>query len=110
MKPRKEATPVSKLVPIMLTLLEKQGLAVVLLGFTIGWVSGWIPFRLCEPQVVQGQVIQAMERDRGEVTRAVNTIATAVARMDARDAIKTCSSIFDKDARVACIQVAVTAK
>ena len=123
--PKEGPVPVEKVGRILLTVLEKQGLAVVIVGFVIGWITGWIPFRLCEPMTSNGQVIQAMERDRQKADAsadtdrrqwskaleqiAVSAAATteAIVQINARDAIKTCASIGDKDARLACIQVAV---
>jgi len=120
--PKEGPVPVEKVGRILLTLLEKQGLAVVIVGFGIGWITGWVPCRLCDLHAAQGQVIAAQEvdrraaaQDRKEFIGAVAKIAEAmtaqtasIARMDTRDAIYTCSRIADKDARISCIEVAVT--
>lgn len=90
-----------------MTLLEKQGLAVVLVGVGILWASGWLPFKVCEPQTSMATIVASMERDRGQLADAIRGIAIAVARMDSRDAIRTCGSIVDKEARIACIQVVI---
>lgn len=110
-----ESTGVPSAARAFIGLLEKQGLAVVLVAFGVAWASGWVPFKLCEPQTSQDRVIAAMESDRRMVIAAVNKIAEstaetaqAVARIDARDAIKTCAAVPDKEARLACIQVAVS--
>src|SRR6185436_9133204 len=115
--PPKEPVPVDKVGRVLLTLLEKQGLAVVIVFFMIGWITGWVPCRLCDQHMAQGQVIQAADTDRKQFIGAVSKIAEAMtaqtatlARIDTRDSIYTCSRITDKDARVACIEVAVTGR
>lgn len=107
-EPQQQETMTQSFGRLALSLLEKQGLAVVLVGVGVLWASGWLPFKVCEPQVSQSGIISVMEQDRKQMADAIKGIALAVQRMDSRDAIRTCAAIVDKDARVSCIQVAVT--
>lgn len=99
-------------------ILEKQGLAVALVLVGVLWASGLMPFRLCEPQVAQQQIIESLQRqsvedrrisaiDREATLKSMTEIAKAINRIDSRDAIRTCAQIPAGEARIACIEVAV---
>jgi hypothetical protein len=124
---------------IAANILRTQGVAVFFMLYVLATTSGLLPYKLCESVTSRDQIIAAMEkdrkdadaaaardraqyndnatRDRGQIVDALQKIGSAMeatvkatARMDSRDAIKTCASIADKEARVSCIQVAVTGK
>ncbi len=110
-----------KLISGLYGILEKQGLAVVLVLIGVLWSSGLMAFRLCEPQAAQQQAIEAMTKQAAEDRRAaaedraawlksITEVAQAINRIDARDGIRTCAQIGDKEARISCIKVAVRGK
>jgi len=115
--PKEGPVPVETLTRHLMTVLEKQGLGVVIVGFFMGIITGWLPCKVCDQYMAREHIIVSQEADRKQVVTAVTKIAEAmtaqtasIARMDTRDAIYTCARIADKDARIACIEVAVTRK
>jgi hypothetical protein len=102
---------------LLYTLLERQGLAVVLVLVGLLWATGLLPFRVCESASSQRAALEALERDRSQIAQAISDISRAIAeqtkvaqRMDSRDSIRTCSLIADKEARLSCLNVAVSHK
>jgi hypothetical protein len=89
----------------VLLLLERQGLAVLLVLVGLLWATGMLPFRVCESAATFSTILEGQEKNRELLANAILRIGDAVQRMDTRDSIRTCSLIADKEARVSCLKV-----
>lgn len=96
-----------KLGAVTISVLEKQGVGVLIILVIIAWMSGLLPFKLfCTPPETKQERQERLDLDK-QIAGLLGRQTDILVRIDQRDHIEKCSRITDKTIRDICLDVSV---
>lgn len=97
----------SKFFTGLYSVLEKQGVGVLIVVVIIAWMSGILPFKLfCLPPESAQERATRTQIDT-KIAEVLERMYTQLDRIDKRDHIEKCARIADKTIRDICLEISV---